>query len=400
MRTQSGPGKALFTLAILLLPLTAAAQSTVSDPRIAEFSPSPDHAAVGSNGQPVVSRYDLQFFYQGAAQPFQTADLGKPTPEADGKIRVNLSTVFTPLPLPGFTYEARVAAVGPTGSGTSDVSNPFIFTTQCASTISPTSRSVGAAAATGTVSVSATTGCPWAAASEASWITVTAGASGSGNGSVSYSVAANPTTSVRTGTLAIAGQAFTVTQAAGTCSYTLSPTSAAVTSPATTGSVSVTAGAGCNWTATSGVSWITITSGASGTGGGTVRYSVTANSTTSSRSGTLTIAGRSFTVTQAGAACTFQASPMSQTVPSAGGTAQITVSAPSGCTWSAVPDVAWLTVSAGSSGSGNGSVTVQVASNPGSATRTGTITIAGQRPAISQSGAPAPSIPTALRIVR
>jgi hypothetical protein len=52
----------------------------------------------------------------------------------------------------------------------------------------------------------------------------------------------------------------------------------------------------CNWTAVSNVSWITITSGASGTGSGTVTYSVA--STTSSRTGTMTIAGLTFTVKQ------------------------------------------------------------------------------------------------------
>jgi len=65
---------------------------------------------------------------------------------------------------------------------------------------------------------------------------------------------------------------------------------------ASTGTVMVTASSGCSWTAVSPVSWITITSGASGTGGGTVGYAVAAS--TNSRSATLTIAGQPFTVTQ------------------------------------------------------------------------------------------------------
>ena len=52
------------------------------------------------------------------------------------------------------------------------------------------------------------------------------------------------------------------------------------------------------WTATSNAAWLTITSGASGTGNGTVTYNVAANTTSSSRTGTLTIGGQSFTVTQ------------------------------------------------------------------------------------------------------
>jgi hypothetical protein len=62
------------------------------------------------------------------------------------------------------------------------------------------------------------------------------------------------------------------------------------------GTVTVTAGAGCTWTAVSNVPWITITNGASGNGNGTVSYTVA--STGSKRSGSMTIAGRTFMVNQ------------------------------------------------------------------------------------------------------
>jgi Zn-dependent metalloprotease len=86
----------------------------------------------------------------------------------------------------------------------------------------------------------------------------------------------------------------------GTCTYSISPTSASHPATASTGSVSVTAGSGCSWTAVSNATFITITAGSSGTGSGTVSYSVAANTATTSRTGTLTIAGQTFTVTQAG----------------------------------------------------------------------------------------------------
>jgi extracellular elastinolytic metalloproteinase len=86
----------------------------------------------------------------------------------------------------------------------------------CTFSISPTSASVAAAGGTGTVSVTATAGCTWSAISNASFITVTGGGLGTGNGTVSYSVAANTTTTSRTGTVTIAGQTFTVTQAGTT----------------------------------------------------------------------------------------------------------------------------------------------------------------------------------------
>jgi hypothetical protein len=114
---------------------------------------------------------------------------------------------------------------------------------------------------------------------------------------VDYSVAANLTTSSRTGTLTIAGQTLTVTQAA--CSYTVSPTTLDINAAggeANAATVSTTSG--CPWSATSNATWLSITSSGSGSGNATVNYSVAANTTTSSRNGTLTIAGQTVTVTQ------------------------------------------------------------------------------------------------------
>jgi uncharacterized protein (TIGR03437 family) len=63
------------------------------------------------------------------------------------------------------------------------------------------------------VGVNTTSGCTWTAASNASWITVQSGASGSGSGTVAYSVTANTGATQRAGTLTVAGQTFTVTEA-------------------------------------------------------------------------------------------------------------------------------------------------------------------------------------------
>src|SRR5450759_42261 len=85
-----------------------------------------------------------------------------------------------------------------------------------------------------------------------------------------------------------------------TCTYSLFPTSQSVAANATTGTLSVTAASGCAWIASSNVAWITISSGSSGSGNGTVVYAVAANTNGSPRTGTLTIAGQTLTVTQAG----------------------------------------------------------------------------------------------------
>jgi Viral BACON domain/Fibronectin type III domain len=88
--------------------------------------------------------------------------------------------------------------------------------------------------------------------------------------------------------------------ASAACTYSLSPTSQSAGSSGVSGAVSVTTSSGCTWAAVSNASWITITSNNSVTGAGTLNYSVSANSGTASRTGTLTIAGRAFTVTQSG----------------------------------------------------------------------------------------------------
>jgi hypothetical protein len=169
----------------------------------------------------------------------------------------------------------------------------------CTYAIAPTSQNVDANANTGTVAVTADAGCTWTATSGVAWITVTAGATGSGNGSVGFSVAAN-TGAARSGTLTIAGQVFTVNQAAFVpppCTYAIAPTSQNVPVLGASGTVNVTTAVGCTWTASSNAPWLTITSGASGSGNGAVGFTAAAN-VGAARSGTLTIAGQTFTVTQ------------------------------------------------------------------------------------------------------
>jgi len=86
----------------------------------------------------------------------------------------------------------------------------------------------------------------------------------------------------------------------GPCTYAIAPTSRDLGAGTAAGSVAVTAGGGCTWTAVSNApSWLHVTSGASGTGNGTVGYSVDAyTGKPKNRKGTLTIAGRTFTVKQ------------------------------------------------------------------------------------------------------
>ncbi|MGE0825455.1 MAG: matrixin family metalloprotease [Candidatus Binatia bacterium] len=176
----------------------------------------------------------------------------------------------------------------------------------CAFSVSPTTFSVGANGSTGGVTVTASAStCSRTAASNVSWITVTSGASGTGSGIVTLSFASNSSTSSRTGTVTVAGQTVTVTQGGATpsppppCSFSVSTALFSVSQNANTKSVSVTTSSStCTWSTISNVNWITVTSGASGTGNSTVAFAIAANKTNVSRTGTLTVAGKTVTVNQ------------------------------------------------------------------------------------------------------
>lgn len=84
------------------------------------------------------------------------------------------------------------------------------------------------------------------------------------------------------------------------CTYSLSETSQNLGEGAGGSSVIVTTQAGCNWAVAEGEGWLTVTTGASGTGSGSVNYSVTATGVCGPRTALVSIGGQMLTVNQAG----------------------------------------------------------------------------------------------------
>lgn len=195
----------------------------------------------------------------------------------------------------------------------------------CNYSISPTSQSLSASAGSGSINVTTGNGCGWTANSNANWLSITNGATGSGNGTVSFSAQANTSASGRQGTLTVAGQTFTVNQAGQSCNYSISPQSQNFSASGGLGTVNVTTDSGCNWTATSNVSWLTVNSGATGTGNGAVGFGVQPHSATTQRQGTITIAGQTFTVTQNGTVTTARAVRVGQASGSPGGQVNVPI---------------------------------------------------------------------------
>lgn len=272
----------------------------------------------------------------------------------------------------------------------------------CTYAVAPPSASFDAAGGAGTLAVKTGSACTWAVENNVAWVTLTSGQSGTGDGTVAYTVGSNPAQTDRSASVSVAGHPVTLSQAGAAappppppvpppCTYTVVPTAASFGSAAGSGTVRVTAGAGCGWTTTSNASWITVTSGASGTASGTVDYTVAANTGTAARTGTLTVAGQTVTLSQAGFApppppCTYAIDPTSSSFTSIGGAATATVTTASGCAWTATSNASWIRITSGSAGTGAGTVAYAVDPNFAVSNRTGTLTVAGQTVTVSEAG--------------
>jgi hypothetical protein len=87
------------------------------------------------------------------------------------------------------------------------------------------------------------------------------------------------------------------------CPFSVFPLNVAAVAGVSTVSTAVAGYGGCNWTAVSHAAWLAIQSGASGQGSGMVTVAVAANLNGSPRSGTVTVAGSTFVVSQKGVGC-------------------------------------------------------------------------------------------------
>jgi hypothetical protein len=277
----------------------------------------------------------------------------------------------------------------------------------CRYDVSPSSLGTGASGGSSTLRITTSSECAWTVSRDVTWITFTSTTAGSGNGTVSFSVAENRDDE-RSGSIVVANQRAVVTQASGrlpapptapsptpptpspptppppsACMYSLSRGSDSVTSSDGAASVNVSTMSTCAWTAVSNAPWISVVSGASGVGNGSVQYGYMGN-TGGLRTGTLTIAGLTFTVTQA--ACVYSLTRYADNAGPGDGVGNIGVTTTPTCTWTAVSNVPWITVASGTR-TGSGSVDYHHLANTGGP-RTGTLTIAGFTVTVTQPQAP------------
>ena len=280
----------------------------------------------------------------------------------------------------------------------------------CTFSVAPANAAINAGGGSVTVQVATLAGCAWTSSSGAPWLAVSGGANGPA--SVAITATANAGTA-RAGTVTVAGQAVTITQAAPAppaaapaptpapeppptpnptpvCSYALSSTSYQSSAAGAVFSVSLATASACSWTTHSNAPWITVVSAASGMGGATVVLSAAPN-TGGARAGTVTIGGQTFDVAQDAFApppppCTYTISPKTVTVSSKEESGSLAVTAGPTCAWTATPNDSWITITAGASGTGNGTVQYAVSANDNKKQRSGTMSIAGLTFTITQSG--------------
>jgi hypothetical protein len=262
-----------------------------------------------------------------------------------------------------------------------DVATTPTESPDCSTTIDPTDDTVDYQAGTGSITVESA--CLWDAVSTVSWLTVTS-ATGRGNGTVEYAYTEN-TNGIRgrVGKILIGDQVFTLTQGLQ-CRYNIAPTFVRLNYNAQNSAFFLQAGPTCDWTAAINGDWISIIddptygSAESGTGPALIKFHVDSNRIplipAPSRIGTITIEDKIFVVYQsgtidaptAGATCSIDVDPASESVPLEGGefSADVTTSGAT-CPWVVIPSEDWIHIVTGGVGMGNAEFTYSVDENTG-----------------------------------
>jgi all-beta uncharacterized protein/uncharacterized protein DUF5666 len=181
---------------------------------------------------------------------------------------------------------------------TTSLTAPSSDKCQVSATTAPSS--FAASGGQGSLTIATSRDCTWSVTSSANWVSIAGDRSGQGEASIPYTVAPNPAPAARAGTIVVGSQSLAVSQAAAACVFTLSRAGDAIGATGGRLGVDVATLNGCGWTATSPVAWIVVGPGQSGSASGTVGLSVAANSG-GVRVAAVTIAGQTFTVTQAAA---------------------------------------------------------------------------------------------------
>jgi VCBS repeat protein/S-layer family protein len=163
----------------------------------------------GTLGSTIDSMFILNFFASpscdGSGNGEGKTYLGALNVTTDGSGNATIDTTFNV----SITASQVITATAMTASGSSSEFSTCRPVT-CMVTLDRDHQSFAGNGGTGAVNI--TSSCDWTASTTSTFITITSGSSGTGNGTVQYSVAANAGSTIRSDTITIAGQTFTVYQ--------------------------------------------------------------------------------------------------------------------------------------------------------------------------------------------
>jgi len=253
-----------------------------------------------TNTRERVNRYDVYLRLNRRAAVTHTAELARRASRGASALIVCLSAV----------------AVLGAGCGTSSTITSGPDPVKCLVSLTAPPM-IDAGGGTGMLAVRTNPECTWTATSGAPCISLSP-ASGQGNASVELRVTPNDGSAQRDGNINVNGEQIRVSQRAP-CRFEIAPATHTMTTAGGSGRVTVSTLSDCAWAATTDVGWISLIAPLSGSGNGTVSFTVAANSG-QARTGNVVIAGQRSTVTQAAVvpptpppgapqSCTFTISP-------------------------------------------------------------------------------------------
>ena len=243
------------------------------------------------------------------------------------------------------------------------------------SQVSPSSVRFGADGGGRSVSVSGRSDCSWSVRGDRGWLSVPSRVSG--GGSVTIRAQGN-SGGVRSGAVTVGGRRVGVSQDAVPCPSSpsgVSPSSVSFGADGGSWSVSVSGRSDCSWSVRDNRGWLSVPSSVSGGGSVTIRAQ---GNSGGERSGTVTIGGRSVSVSQ-DATCPISPERVSSSrvsAPDTGGTFITGVPDASDCSWPVTNDREWITTNK-SRISGREKLWIIVEPNR-SRVRSGTVTIGGR----------------------
>ena len=313
-------------------------------------------------------------YANGAYLRYKTADATDWQLANSNNIVTGNSYVLTNL-TPNTTYQWFILNSCPNDVSRVD-GNPFKTTNAPNLTLS--SNGTNVSSSLGGIVVDVSSNIDWTASSNQTWCTISP-SNGINNGTIVINWITNPLIVSRTATITISGgglsQTYTVTQAAAPKNLELN---GSATNPLSiSGSTSFDIISNIDWTINSNQTWCTI-SPSSGSSNGTVSVNWSTNPLLTSRTAIITVSGgglsKIYTITQAAAPKSLELSSSVTNPLSTSGSTSFDVIA--NIDWTASSNQTWCTISP-SSGTGNGTVSVNWSVNSLIVSRTATITVSG-----------------------